>query len=92
MVAADLFKATKITGTDIDELAIETAEKNLLLNNVDPAKFSLMKGNLSETINEKYDVVAANMIRAIRVNLINISIIFQLSLLNNFNSYWTQQS
>lgn len=70
MVAADLFKASKITGTDIDEVAIETAEKNLLLNNVDPARFSLIQGNLSETINEKYDLVAANILAEIIVELL----------------------
>ncbi len=70
MVAADLFKASKMTGTDIDEIAIETAEKNLLLNKVNPEKFTLIKGNLSETINEKFDFVAANILAEIIVTLL----------------------
>lgn len=70
MVAADLFKASKMTGTDIDELAIETAEKNLLLNKINSEKFSLVQGNLSDTINEKYDFVAANILAEIIVELL----------------------
>ncbi len=70
MVAAYLFKASKMTGTDIDEIAIETAEKNLLLNKVNPGKFSLVKGNLSDTVNEKFDFVAANILAEIIVELL----------------------
>ena len=70
MVAADLFKASKITGTDIDEIAVETAEKNLLLNKVNPEKFSLIRGNLSDTINEKFDFVAENILAEIIVELL----------------------
>ena len=70
MIAAKLFGAGIMSGTDIDDLAIETAEKNLLLNNISSDNYTLILGNLSDSINEKYDVVAANILAEIIIDLL----------------------
>ncbi len=70
MIAAKIFGAGIMAGTDIDTLAIETAEKNLTLNNISSDSYKLILGNLSESINDKYDVVAANILAEIIMELI----------------------
>lgn len=70
MIAAHLFQAKKMTGTDIDDIAIETAEKNITLNDISSEKFTLVKGNLSEAVHEKFDFVAANILAEIIVDLL----------------------
>jgi len=70
MIAAKLFGAGNMAGTDIDTVAIETAEKNLRLNKIGSDNYKLILGNLSETIHEKFDVVAANILAEIIMDLI----------------------
>lgn len=65
MIAADKLGATTMTGTDIDDLAVETAGKNIQLNNIPTEKYKLIKGNLSESVNETFDFVAANILAEI---------------------------
>jgi len=70
MITAHLLKAKKMTGTDIDDIAIETAEKNILLNKISPDRFNLVKDNLSDAVTEKFDFVGANILAEIIVDLL----------------------
>ena len=63
MVAAEKLGAGKIVGTDIDPMAVEVAEENLLLNKVDMEKSKAYAGDLVTVVqNEKFDVVVANIL------------------------------
>lgn len=63
MVASEKLGAGKIVGTDIDPVAIEVAEENLLLNKVDMEKAKAYAGDLVTVVqDEKFDVVVANIL------------------------------
>lgn len=63
MVAADRLGASTIIGTDIDELAVESAKENLTLNNVSSEKAQVFLGDLISVVkNKKFDVVVANIL------------------------------
>lgn len=63
MVAAALLGAERVVGVDIDELAVEVAEENLLLNNIPAESFEVHKGDLINTLgDEKFDIVVANIL------------------------------
>lgn len=63
IVAAEKLGAGKIVGTDIDPMAVEVAEENLLLNKVDMEKAKAYAGDLVTVVqNEKFDVVVANIL------------------------------
>jgi len=62
MLAAAKLGAQKVCGIDTDEVAIDIAEKNLLLNGIENKNFKVMTGNLTDKINERFDFVAANIL------------------------------
>lgn len=61
MVAAQRLGASEVYGTDIDELAVESAKENLALNKIEDAKVYL--GDLISVVKDKkFDVVVANIL------------------------------
>jgi len=62
MLAAAKLGAQKVCGIDNDEIAIDIAEKNLLLNGIENKNFKVMTGNLTDKVDEKFDFVAANIL------------------------------
>ena len=60
-VAALLLGSESAVGVDIDEMAVKTAKENAQLNNV-ADRFEVLCGNLTDKINGKYDVIAANIV------------------------------
>lgn len=63
MIAADRLGASEIYGTDIDELAVESAKENLELNKISEEKAKVYKGDLISVVeNKKFDVVVANIL------------------------------
>ena len=62
MITAARLGAQKVCGIDNDEIAIDIAEKNLLLNEIDSKNFKLMTGNLTDKVDERFDFVAANIL------------------------------
>lgn len=63
MVAAERLGASTIFGTDIDELAVESAKENLALNNITSDKAQVFLGDLISVVKEKkFDVVVANIL------------------------------
>lgn len=60
-VAALLLGAKKAVGVDIDEMAVKTAKENAELNNVSD-EFTVLCGNLTDKIEGKYNVIAANIV------------------------------
>ncbi|MFO7971121.1 MAG: 50S ribosomal protein L11 methyltransferase [Desulfobacterales bacterium] len=61
MVAAAKLGASRVRGTDTDEVAVEVAANNLMQNKIPTAIFKVITGNLIEKVGERFDVVAANI-------------------------------
>jgi ribosomal protein L11 methyltransferase len=61
MVAAAKLGASKVWGTDTDEVAVDVAGKNLMQNRIPTATFNVITGNLVEKVGARFDVVAANI-------------------------------
>ena len=62
MITAARLGAQKVCGIDNDEVAIDIARKNLLLNGIKNKNFKVMTGNLTDKVNDKFDLVAANIL------------------------------
>lgn len=60
-VAALLLGAKSAVGVDIDEMAVKTAKENAVLNGVEN-RFTVLAGNLTDKVEGKYNVVAANIV------------------------------
>ncbi len=69
-IAGVLLGAKSSDGVDIDPVAVKVATENAVLNNVaDKVKF--VKGNLCEQINDKYDVICANIVADVIISVLN---------------------
>ncbi len=63
MLAAAKLGVKDIVGVDIDELAVEVAQENLILNGVERENFRVLKGDLISVIEDKkFDIVVANIL------------------------------
>ena len=67
-VAALLLGAKAAVGVDIDALAVKTARENAAINGVSD-RFTGICGNLTEKIRDRYDVIAANIVADIVIQL-----------------------
>ena len=72
MIAADRLGASEVYGTDIDELAVESAKENLELNGISEDRARVYLGNLVSVVNgKKFDVVVANILADVLLILLN---------------------
>ena len=71
MIAAAKLGAGKTFGVDHDETAVHIASENLRRNGVDAQRFFVSCGNLAEGIKETYDIVAANILSRVILDLLN---------------------
>jgi len=65
-IAAKKFLAKRVLAVDIDEVAVKVAEENARINGVD---IEIKKNDLLEGIEEKFDVVVANIVADIIIRL-----------------------
>jgi ribosomal protein L11 methyltransferase len=70
MIAAAKLGASKVCGIDKDEMAVNIADSNLRLNGISPQQFQVNLGNLVEETNEIYDVIAANILTHVILDLL----------------------
>ena len=70
MIAAAKLGAGKICGVDHDETAVHIAVENLRRNGVDAQRFFVNCTNLAEGIKETYDIVAANILSHVILDLL----------------------
>ncbi len=70
MIAAAKLGAAKIRGVDHDETAVNITVENLMRNGVDVQKFFVNCANLVQGIKEKYDIVAANILSHVILDLL----------------------
>ncbi|MGD8210571.1 MAG: 50S ribosomal protein L11 methyltransferase, partial [Desulfobacterales bacterium] len=71
MIAAAKLGAGKICGIDHDETAVHIAVENLRRNSVDTQQFFVNCANLAEGIEETYDMVVANILSRVILDLLN---------------------
>lgn len=68
MIAAAKLGAGIVCGVDNDEVAVRVAEKNLLANHID--SFTLTTGNLVDDVRQTFDLVAANILAEVILDLL----------------------
>jgi len=71
MIAAAKLGAAKMFGVDTDEIAVDIARKNLLLNRIENDKFQVIKGNLLDNVKEQSDIVVANILSNVIIILLD---------------------
>jgi ribosomal protein L11 methyltransferase len=71
LIAAAKLGAGPMTGIDLDPMAVDVARKNLLQNSVPSAVFELICGHLTENIIRTYDVVVANILAEVIIDLLD---------------------
>ena len=64
-----LLGCDKALGVDIDPLAVKTAKENALSNGFDETKFTCLKGSLTDKVAGKYDIIMANIVADIVIEL-----------------------
>jgi ribosomal protein L11 methyltransferase len=69
MIAAAGLGASRLTGIDIDEVAVEISKKNLDKNKISPLLYSLACTTLDQTPKMTYDLIAANIIAQVIVDI-----------------------
>ncbi len=75
-ILAIMYGAKHCMGTDLDPCAVEAVRENMLSNNIDPSAFQMLIGNIiddksvqDEVGYEKYDIVMANILAPVLVEL-----------------------
>lgn len=71
MVAATKLGAGYAVGIDNDDVAVEIAQKNMVLNGISHSRFSVCKGNLASGIEKRFDIVVANILADIIIFLLD---------------------
>ena len=61
MVAAAKLGASKVWGTDNDNVAVDVACKNLIQNRLSVSTFNILTTHLVDTVTERFDLVVANL-------------------------------
>ena len=70
MIAAAKLGAGIICGVDNDEVAVTVAKNNLQANRIDQKRFTLSTGNLVDKVNQTFNVVAANILAEVILELL----------------------
>ena len=70
MVAAEKCGASFITGIDNDPAAVQISKENMNLNKTDDLKYEVFSSNLLSSVNGKFDLVTANILAEVIVELI----------------------
>ncbi|MFC1857280.1 50S ribosomal protein L11 methyltransferase [Thermodesulfobacteriota bacterium] len=71
MIAAAKLGAGTLWGIDNDPVAVEIAVKNLAQNKIEPERFSVLRGNLADNIEQKFDMVVANILSQVIIELLD---------------------
>ena len=71
MVAAARLGAKRLVGIDKDPVAVEIAERNMKQNSIPEEIYQVKIGNLTREIDERFDMVAANILTEVILNLLD---------------------
>ncbi|WDP87765.1 MAG: 50S ribosomal protein L11 methyltransferase [Desulfobacter sp.] len=70
MIAAAKLGAGRLTGIDTDPLAVDITRKNLEKNQIEPSVFTLAATTLDQILVQAYDLVVANIIAQVIVDIL----------------------
>jgi ribosomal protein L11 methyltransferase len=70
MIAAARLGAARGCGIDKDETAVQVAAANLKINSIPPHRFQIKTANLVDEIRETYDMIVANILTHVILDLI----------------------
>ncbi len=70
LVTAAKLGASRLCGVDKDEVAVDIARSNLSLNRVNVIESRLVVGNLLDSVSGRFDVVAANILSEVILELL----------------------
>jgi ribosomal protein L11 methyltransferase len=70
MIAAARLGAARVCGIDKDETAVQVATANLKLNSIQPHRFEVKAANLIDETSDAYDIIAANILTPVILELI----------------------
>ena len=70
LIAAAKLGAAKMTGIDLDPLAVEVARQNIRQNHIAPAAVELACGDLVGQVAGAYDLVVANILAEVIIHLL----------------------
>lgn len=68
-IACLLLGAKNALGVDIDSLAVKTAKANAEENGFDNSRFNAVQGNLADEVSGKYNIIVANIVADIIMEL-----------------------
>jgi len=71
MIVACKLGADAVWGVDNDVVAIEVAEKNMRLNEIEESRYHIISGNLVDTIQQKFSIVTANILSEVILILLD---------------------
>lgn len=71
MIAGAKLGASRVVGIDLDEVAVDIARKNLLHNRIEQDRFQVHTGNLVDKVDERFDIVVANILSEVIVLLLD---------------------
>jgi len=71
LIAAAKLGATRLAGVDLDPIAVNVARSNLIQNHIHENTFTLLCGDLIDTVSSTYDVVVANILADVIIDLLD---------------------
>jgi ribosomal protein L11 methyltransferase len=71
MLAAAKMGAKRLVGLDNDDIAVRVAADNMQLNRIDPGSYQLNTGHLAESIDGRFDFIAANILFDVVMELLD---------------------
>jgi ribosomal protein L11 methyltransferase len=71
LIAAAKLGAARLTGIDLDPLAVEVARQNIRQNHIPPEAVELICGHLVDHVTGSYDVVVANILAEVIIHLLD---------------------
>jgi ribosomal protein L11 methyltransferase len=71
LIAAAKLGASRLAGVDVDPTAVAVARDNLLLNRIAPESFTLVCGHLIDLVEARFDLVVANILADVIVDLLD---------------------
>jgi ribosomal protein L11 methyltransferase len=71
MAAAMKLGAGEALGIDMDEVAVEIAFKNMVLNGIPEERFRVVRGDLASGVPKPFDLIAANILAEVIISLLD---------------------
>lgn len=71
LIAAAKLGASRLAGVDSDAMAVDVARRNLIQNSIDLSAVELKCGNLLKNVAGTYDVVVANILAEVIIELLD---------------------